>query len=231
MNHITMKDIPPGDRPYEKCLAMGPETLSDGELLSVIIRTGSREVNSLTLANQILALNYPDDGLTGLMHLSLPELMAVHGIGRVKGIQILCVGELSKRIWKKEAVKNITAFDDPNAIANYFMEDMRHMEREQLHVMLLNTKNVLIKDVLLARGTVNATITSPREIFIEALRYHAVNIILVHNHPSGDPTPSEHDCRLTKRVQEAGSLIGIQLMDHVIIGDSSYSSFRREGML
>ena len=231
MNHIVMKDIPPGDRPYEKCLHEGPESLSDAELLSVIIRTGSRKENSLSLADKILALNYPEDGITGLLHLSLPELMSVHGIGKVKGIQLLCVGELSKRIWKRAAVRKITVFDDPNAIANYFMEDMRHMEQEQLHVMFLNTKNALIKDFLLAKGTVNATVASPREIFIEALRYHAVNLILVHNHPSGDPVPSEDDFLLTKRVKEAGCLIGIHLMDHVIIGDGSYSSFRKEGML
>lgn len=231
MNQIMMRDIPHNDRPYEKCLAMGPEVLSDAELLSVIIRTGSRDINSMVLSEKILSLNYPDDGLTGLLHLSLPELMSVKGIGKVKGIQLISVGELSKRIWKKEAVKKINVFDDPNAVANYFMEDMRHMEQEQLHVMFLNTKNMLIKDMLLAKGTVNATITSPREIFIEALRYHAVNLILVHNHPSGDPTPSQNDFSLTRRVKEAGSLIGIQLMDHVIIGDSSYSSFRKEGML
>lgn len=128
-------------------------------------------------------------------------------------------------------MRNITAFDDPNAIANYFMEDMRHMEQEQFHVMFLNTKNVLIKDFLLAKGTVNAAMASPREIFIEALRHHAVNIILVHNHPSGDPTPSQDDFNLTRRVKEAGSLIGIHLMDHVVIGDNAYCSFRKEGML
>lgn len=231
MDHIMMRDIPKSDRPYEKCFTMGPEALSDTELLSVIIRTGSRDLSSMGLAERVLALNYPDDGITGLLHRSLPELMSIHGVGKVKGIQLLCVGELSKRIWKREAVRKITVFDDPNAIANYFMEDMRHMEREQLHVMFLNTKNMLIKDMLLAKGTVNATITSPREIFIEALRYHAVSIILVHNHPSGDPIPSQDDFRLTRRVKEAGSLIGIHLMDHVIIGDSSYSSFRKEGML
>lgn len=231
MSHIAMRDIPQNDRPYEKCLAMGPENLSDAELLAVIIRTGSRDSSSLTLAQQILTLNYPEDGLTGLLHLSLQELMKINGVGQVKGIQLLCIGELSRRIWKKEAVRNITVFDDPNAIANYFMEDMRHMEQEQLHVMFLNTKNVLIKDMLLAKGTVNATMTSPREIFIEALRHHAVNIILVHNHPSGDPTPSQDDFNLTRRVREAGSLIGIQLMDHVVIGDNSYCSFRKEGIL
>lgn len=231
MDKIMMRDIPHNDRPYEKCLRMGPEGLSDGELLSIIIRTGSQDENSLILADKILSLNYPEDGILGLLHLSLQELMQIRGIGKVKGIQLLCVGELSKRIWKREAVRKITVFDEPNAIVNYFMEDMRHMEQEQLHVMFLNTKNVLIRDVLLSKGTVNASLVSPREIFIQALRHHAVSIIMVHNHPSGDPAPSQEDCRLTKRVKEAGELIGIQLLDHIVIGDNSYCSFRKEGML
>lgn len=231
MDKIMMRDIPKNDRPYEKCLRIGPEGLSDAELLSVIIRTGSRDENSIILAEKILALNYPRDGILGLLHLSLPELMQVRGIGKVKGTQLLCVGELSRRIWKRDVLRKMTVFNEPNTIVNYFMEDMRHMEQEQLYVMLLNTKNVLIKDILMSKGTVNASIASPREIFIQALRYQAVSIILVHNHPSGDPTPSQEDCHLTRRVQEAGSLIGIQLMDHIIIGDNSYSSFRKEGML
>lgn len=231
MDTIKMKDLPENDRPYEKCLRTGPEGLSDAELLSVVIRTGSRRDSSVALAEKILALNYPDDGILGLLHLSLQDLQEVHGIGKVKAIQLSCVGELSKRIWKREAVRKILFFDEPNTIVNYFMEDMRHMEQEQLHVMFLNTKNVLIRDMLMSKGTVNASVTSPREIFIQALKHHAVSVIMVHNHPSGDPSPSQEDIRLTRQVREAGELIGIQLLDHIIIGDNSYCSFRREGML
>lgn len=231
MNHLKMKDIPMNDRPYEKCLKSGPERLSDAELLSIIIRTGSREENSLKLAEQILSLSYPQDGILGLLHMSLPELMQVKGIGKVKGTQLLCIGELSKRIWKRDALQKIIAFDRPEAIVNYFMEDMRHMEQEELHVMFLNAKNVLIRDQLISKGTVNASLASPREIFLLALRYGAVNLILVHNHPSGDPSPSQDDCLITQRIRESGNLLGIQLLDHIIIGDNSYSSLKKEGML
>lgn len=231
MRHIAMKEIPYDDRPYERCIREGPEYLSDVELLSIIIRTGSREDSSLDLASKILALNYPREGILGLLHLSLPELMSVKGIGKVKGIQLLCVGELSRRIWKRKAVEQAVAFREPKDIADYYQEDMRHKAQEEFHVMLFNTRQVLIRDVLLSKGTVNASLATPREIFIEALRYQSVSLILVHNHPSGDPSPSEEDIRLTKRVAEAGSLIGIRTLDHIIIGDNSYISFRERGLL
>ena len=226
-----MKDIPAAERPYEKCLQYGPDSLTDAELLSIIIRTGRRGENSLDLANNILALNYPGEGILGLLHLSLPELMNVKGIGQVKGMQLLCIGELSRRIWKRAAVNGTECYDHPRAIVNYYIEDMRHMEQEQLKIMLLNTKNMLIKDVLISKGTVNASIATPREILIEALRYHAVKMIMVHNHPSGDPTPSQDDLRLTKRVDEAAELVGIELLDHIVIGDNAYISFKEKGML
>lgn len=231
MERKTMKDMPVNDRPYEKCVRMGAENLSDEELLSIIIRTGSREFNSLETARKILALNYPRDGILGLCHLSLSELTSVGGIGTVKGVQLLCIGELSRRISKWFAVAEIAHFHTPEAVAQYYMEDMRHMEQEHMYAMFLDTKQGLIKDILISKGTVNASVVSPREIFVEAFKHRAVGVILTHNHPSGDPTPSKEDCLLTRRVKEAGSLIGVQLLDHVVIGDNSYSSFKKEGML
>lgn len=228
---MKIKDIPNDDRPYERCLQKGPEYLSDTELLSVIIRTGLKDVNSLELASDILALNYPNDGILGLLHLSLPELTSIKGIGTVKGIQLLCVGELSRRIWKRRARENLQTFQTPNAVAKYYQEDMRHMQQEQFYVMLFNTRQVLIRDILISQGTVNASLASPREIFIEALRYQAVSLILVHNHPSGDPEPSSEDIALTRRICEAGQLVGIPLQDHVIIGEHAYVSMKERGLL
>ena len=206
-----MKEIPVNDRPYERCIKQGPEALSDEELLSVIIRTGSRKANSLETARQILRLNYPQDGILGLCHLTLPELKEVEGIGDVKGIQLLCIGELSRRISRRFVMSEITRFQNPEEVVNYYMEEMRHMEQEQLHVMLTDNKQGMIRDVLISKGTVNASIVSPREILIEAL--------------------SREDCSITQRVKEAGKLVGIQLLDHIVIGDGSYSSFKKEGML
>jgi len=228
---MKIKDIPNDDRPYERCLQKGPEYLSDTELLSVIVRTGFKDVNSLELASSILALNYPNDGILGLLHLSLPELMSIKGIGTVKGIQLLCVGELSRRIWKRRARENLQILQTPEAVAKYYQEDMRHMQQEQFYVMLFNTRQVLIRDILISQGTVNASLASPREIFIEALRYQAVNLILVHNHPSGDPEPSCEDISLTRRVCEAGQLVGIFLQDHVIVGEHTYVSMKERGLL
>lgn len=230
MEQRRMKDLPRMDRPYEKCTEEGPEALTDAELLAVILRTGTRGESSLELAKRLLAECQPE-GILGLLHLSLPELMELRGIGQVKGIELLCIGELSRRIWKSLVRENAPVFTDPALISGYYMEDMRHMEQEELHLMMLNTKNVLIRDSLIFRGTVNLSVASPREIFIEAVRYHAVSIILVHNHPSGDPSPSREDKRLTVQIREAGALLGIRLLDHIIIGDRTYFSFKERGIL
>ncbi len=231
MDNRRMKEIPADKRPYERCVRMGPEALSDEELLSIIIRTGSRGQNSLETARRILDLSHPNDGILGLSHLSLQDLTGVDGIGTVKGIQLLCIGELSRRISKRHAISHIQTFDLPEEVVNYYMEDMRLMEQEQLFAMFLDMKHRLIKDMLISKGTANAAIISPREIFIEALRCRATGVILVHNHPSGDPTPSRQDCLMTARIREAGNLLGIQLLDHVVIGDHVYCSFKREGKL
>ena len=231
MAKIRMKDLPEEDRPYEKCLRLGPGALSDGELLAVIIRTGSREENSLELADRILALSGSGDGLVGLLHYSLADLCGVKGIGKAKGAQLLCIGELSRRIWKRKAMEKTPAFSNPQEIADYYMEDMRHLEQEEIRVMYFNTKQALIRDFLVSRGTVNASIITPREILIEALRCLAVGMVLVHNHPSGDPQPSQSDKLLTRRVKEAGSLVGVTLLDHIVIGDKRFVSFRQSGLL
>lgn len=228
---MKMKDIPNNDRPYERCLRDGPGKLSDAELLSVIIRTGSKNANSMELARKILALNYPDEGILGLLHLSLQDFMRLEGIGVVKGIQLLCIGELSRRIWRQKALEKNLKFTDPRGVAEYYQEELRHLETEQVHLMLFNNKQALIRELTLSVGTVNASLASPREIFIEALRCQAVNLILVHNHPSGDPEPSDDDILLTQRVRESGKMIGIFLLDHVIIGDNRYVSLRERGYI
>ncbi len=228
----TIKELPESSRPYEKCLQGGPSVLSDSELLAVILRSGVPGNNSLALANQILSLtkdtSYP--GLLGLMHMSLPDLMKVNGIGKVKAIQLKCIGELSKRMASAVARPGLS-FNDPITIAKYYMEHLRHEEQEVLIVMLLDGKNHLIGEQTLSRGTVNATLITPREIFLEAMKFHAVSVILVHNHPSGDPTPSDDDIKVTERVYRSGELLGVRLLDHVVIGDHKYVSFRELGLL
>lgn len=231
MKHMKMKELPNSSRPYERCMREGTEHLTDAELLSIILRTGSRGENSLELAERILALNCPGEGILGLLHLSLPQLMAVKGIGKVKGIQLMCIGELSRRIWKKKQLERTIRFEEPEQVAAYYQEDLRHMEQEQFFLMMFNTRQMLIGERMMSKGTVNASLAGTREIFIEALRYQAVSLILVHNHPSGDPEPSKEDILLTERVRKAGELMGIRLLDHIVIGDSAYVSMKERGLL
>ena len=222
--------LPPEERPYEKCLEQGCQALSDAELLAVIIRTGAVGDTSVALARRVLDLGGRQGNLAGLCGLSVQELTSVKGIGRVKAIQIQCIAELSRRMAKSRARDGL-CFHDPASIADFYMEDLRHEEREQCRVMMLNTRSMLLAEKQLSVGTVNASLISAREIFLEALKCQAVYIILIHNHPSGDPHPSREDILLTKRVWEAGELIGISLLDHIIIGDRSYVSLREENLM
>ena len=222
--------LPPEERPYEKCLEQGCQALSEAELLAVIIRTGAVGDTSVDLARRVLDLGGRQGNLAGLCGLSVQELTSVKGIGRVKAIQIQCIAELSRRMAKSRARDGL-CFHDPASIADFYMEDLRHEEREQCRVMMLNTRSMLLAEKQLSVGTVNASLISAREIFLEALKCQAVYIILIHNHPSGDPHPSREDILLTKRVWEAGELIGISLLDHIIIGDRSYVSLREENLM
>lgn len=231
MRHMKMKELPNSSRPYERCMQEGAEHLTDAELLSIILRTGSKGESSLELAERILALNCPGEGILGLLHLSLPQLMSVKGIGKVKGIQLMCIGEPSRRIWKKKQLERTIRFEEPEQVAAYYQEDLRHMEQEQFFLMMFNTRQMLIGERMMSKGTVNASLAGTREIFIEALRYQAVSLILVHNHPSGDPEPSKEDILLTERVRKAGELMGIRLLDHIVIGDSAYVSMKERGLL
>lgn len=217
-------------RPYEKCLKFGPGFLSDAELLGVILRTGAVGMDSVALAERILEMVPSCSGLAGMYRLSVDELCRLKGIGRVKAIQIQCIGELSRRISKSTAAAGFS-MNEPATIAEYYMEDMRHLAQEHLLLLLLNAKARLIRDVVLFKGTVNGALLSPREIFIEALRCDAVYVVLLHNHPSGDPEPSREDIGITRRIKEAGNLIGIQLIDHIIIGDNQYISLKERGIM
>ena len=227
-----IQELPPDERPYEKCLSTGPENLTDSELLAVILRSGTHGKNSIVLAQEILKFMEETSysGLMGLMHVSVQDLMKIHGIGQVKAVQIKCIGELSKRIATREARK-LLDFHSPDTIAAYYMERMRHEEQEQMICAMLNTKNQFLGDEVISRGTVNASLVSPRDLILAAFRHRAVYMILVHNHPSGNPEPSKDDLLFTKRVWEAGALVDIPLLDHIVIGDQQYFSFRQEGLL
>ena len=216
------------ERPYEKCEQYGAENLTDAELLAVLLRTGTKGENSLQLAQKILHPDFIQDGILSIHQWSLEQLTGLKGIGKVKAIQILCLSELAKRLSKAEARKQLD-FSAPETIARYCMEEMRHRNREVMKLLFLNTKSRFLGENDISVGTVNTTLVSPREIFLEALRKNAVSVILLHNHPSGDPTPSKDDILVTKRVLEAGEILGIDLLDHIIIGDNCFISLREKG--
>lgn len=226
----TIKELSVDERPYEKCLNFGAGALTNTELLAVLLRNGTKGINSLDLARKILHSAELDEELLNIHQLTLEKLQNIKGIGTVKAIQILCLSELAKRMAKASAKEGLV-FSLPSTIAEYYMEDLRHKKQEELILLMLNAKSKLIGESFISKGTVNASFISPRELFIEALEKNAVSIILLHNHPSGDPTPSKDDILATKRVQDAGALIGIELLDHIIIGNNCYVSFAEEKLL
>lgn len=222
--------LPREDRPYEKCIRYGVQALTNRELLAVVLRTGSKGHTVLELAGELLKLVPEREGFTGIRRMSMEELSELRGIGKVKAAQLKCTLEIARRMAREEAGEGI-CFESPAAVAEYYMEDLRHEEQEVLLLLMLNQRGRLLKEKYIFKGTVNASVISPREIFLEALSSRAVQIILLHNHPSGDARPSKEDLNVTRRIQNAGELLGISLTDHIIIGEHTYVSFREKNYL
>ena len=217
--------------PYERFLEFGAESLTDAELLAIILRTGTREKNAIQLAEEILQLQGHMQGkLVGLHQISLEELKSIPGIGEVKAVKIKAIGELAIRM-ARQSVRREEKFDSPEKIAEYYMERLRHFATENVLLVMLDNKGHLLGERTISKGTVNASLISPREIFIQALKFDASSIILIHNHPSGDASPSKPDKAVTKQIHECGKLMNIPLIDHIIIGDHTYSSFKELGLL
>lgn len=219
--------LPQEEQPYEKLERYGAKVLSDAELLAIVLRCGTKKESSIQIARRIILSNHR--GLSGLHILSDIELRSIQGIGRVKALQLKAIAEISNRMSKSYAV-NFFRVNSPSSVANIYMEEMRYLEKEHIKVVFLDTKNAIIKDKDISIGTVNASLVDPREVFREALNFGAVHIILIHNHPSGDPSPSKDDIEVTKRIVDAGKIIGIELIDHIIIGDGKYLSLKEEGL-
>ncbi|MGN0402746.1 MAG: DNA repair protein RadC [Acetatifactor sp.] len=214
------------EMPYERFLRFGPESMSEAELLAVIIRTGTREKSALQLAQEVLKLSrYPREGLLGLYDVTLQELEKIKGIGQVKAVKLKCLAELSMRMSSATAKEGLK-FQSSGQVAAYFMEKLRHMETECVILLCLDTKGRLLSEKKISQGSVRMSLISPREIFMEALEAKAVNIILVHNHPSGEPAPSQSDIELTDNVRKTGIMLDIPLLDHIVIGDNCYVSFK-----
>jgi len=219
---MKIKDIPEQNRPRERFIKYGPETLSDSELFAIILRTGTLNENVIDVSNRLIK----EYGLNNLFDCSLKELQKIKGIGPSKAMQILAMSELGKRYSQaKNPIKKITSAKD---VFDLFHERLKDEKQEKFIILMLNSKNHLIGEKEISKGTLDSTITHPREIFRYAIKNSAAKIILIHNHPSGDPEPSGEDLSITKTLFESGNLLGIKLIDHVIIGNKEYYSFKEE---
>lgn len=217
---MRIKDISVENRPRERLEKQGVTALSDAELLAVILKTGNRNENVIDMSNRLLA-KY---GIAKLSSCSLKELQAINGIGSAKASQILALFEFNKR--HNLAKQNGKPLRSAKDVFNYMQPKLAQLDRERFMVLHLDTKNCTLKEEVVSIGTLNGAIVHPRELFKSAIKENANSVILVHNHPSGDPTPSQEDVEVTERVMEAGKVLGIDVLDHVIIGNETYWSFK-----
>lgn len=228
---MTQTATQKGELPYEKFLKYGAGSLTEAELLAVILRTGTPNCSALELARKVLALaGGKEPKLNSLHHLSLNELMEIPGIGEVKAVKIKCLSELAVRMASERAAASLR-FDSPKTVADYYMEKMRHQEKEMILLLLLDNKLQMIEEYMISLGTVRASLLSSREVFIEALKCRACHLMLLHNHPSGDPKPSRQDILITQKIKDAGELMDVPLIDHIILGDGRYISLKEEDLL
>ena len=220
-----LKEIPDYDRPREKALKYGINTLSNIELLAIILRTGSKEENVIDVAKNLL---YSFKNLSSIAEATLKELTTIKGIGEIKAITLLASIELGLRIMD---IKNeIIFYTNPQQVFDAFYPKVHLLKKEHLYAIFLNTKGMIIQEKLITQGTISMSLLDGKDIIKWALKLSASAIILVHNHPSGDPTPSPDDLQITARIYQAGELLGIHLLDHIVIGDQRYCSFREEGL-
>lgn len=217
--------------PYEKFISYGSKSLTDSELLAILLRTGTRGTGVKELAETVLSKTARyGNGLLGLYHVPLKELQQIDGIGRVKAIQLKTIAELCTRMAQARA-KGKLSFHNPKTVADYYMERFRHENVEHIMLLLFDSGLHLIEESILSKGTVNASLVSPREVFIHAFQAQAAGIMLLHNHPGGNPIPSENDIKVTERIEQIGILADIPLYDHIIIGDNKYFSFKESRLM
>lgn len=222
-----VRGLAPGDRPREKLAQHGPSSLGDNELLAVVMGHGSRHGSALDLANLVLARV---DGVVGLTRSSLDQLRRVHGVGAAKAAQVLAAVELGRRTLLSPAAPR-APFTAPRDVAAFLMPRFSAREVEHFGVMLLDSRHRLVKAHALTIGTLDFAVVHPRDVFRSALEANAASVVLFHNHPSGDPSPSEEDVSLTRRLVAAGEIVGVEVLDHVVLADARYFSFREAGCL
>ena len=226
--NIRVNDIPLNERPVEKLLQFGVESLSNEELLAILLRTGTKGENVIALSKRLLI---ELDGLDGLLNVSFEEASKIKGIKKVKACQIIAMIEMFNRFRTLKSQKENLKISSPKDVSTLLINEMSNFKQEVFKLILLNTKNIIIgtKDVF--KGTLNSSIVHPREVFKEAVQRGSANIIVCHNHPSGDPNPSKEDIDITLRLKECGNIMGIGLLDHIIIGNNKYVSLKEKGII
>jgi DNA repair protein RadC len=226
-HNFMLRDVPNEERPRERMLQFGAQALSNAELLAILLRTGTYAESAVRLAQKVLI---ESGSLRNLVDMSLDQLVQIKGIGSAKALQIQASIELGRRLARTSMNEKIT-IRSPQDVASYLMEDLRYLQKEHFVCLFLNTKNHVIAQETLSMGSLNASIVHPREVFRAAIKRSSAAIICVHNHPSGDPTPSPEDIQITARLVEAGQIIGIEVLDHIILGDQNFISLKEKGFM
>ncbi len=229
-SRLTIKDFPEGEKPRERLLKYGAESLTDAELIAIIIRIGNRNETAVDLSQRLLKGGNGLQGLRFLLEASTEELYKIKGIGAAKTAQIKAALEIGKRLFSIKQ-KERDAIRCPDDVVYLLMGEMRYLDKEHLKVVLLNMKNQVLSIEDVSIGNLNSSIVHPREVFKTAIRRSSGSVILVHNHPSGDPTPSREDINVTKRIVESGELLGIPVLDHIKIGDGKFISLKEKKLI
>ena len=224
-----VRELPVDERPRERLLALGPGFLSNAELLAIVLRNGSKERSALQLAQDILSL-YKDDGVSALGRITAGELMCLQGIGSAKAAEVMAAVELGKRL-NAHISRQRAMVTCPEDAADYAMPRFRYEDREHFAVILLNVKNHILSMPVISVGSLTASVVHPREVFKAAIQQAAASIILVHNHPSGDPTPSKEDIEVTARMVQVGRLIGMPVLDYISLGNDNCISLKEKGVI
>ena len=224
---MKMKDVPKTERPRERLLQYGSSHLSNQELLAILLGSGTKKESVMGLSSRLL-MHF--EGLKLLSEATIEELLSIRGIGQAKGVTLLAALEVGKRIHQYKPEERYV-IRSPEDGADYVMEEMRSLNQEHLVALFLNTKNQVIHQQTIFIGSLNTSIVHPREIFREAVKRSAASVVCAHNHPSGDPSPSQEDIHVTRRLVEAGKIMGIELLDHLVIGNNRFISLKEKGYL
>ncbi len=222
-----LRDIPNDERPRERMQQYGASALSQAELLAILLRTGTRQESAIHMAQRILG---ETGGIRGIMDLSIGELTRMKGIGLAKAVQIKAGIELGQRLVRTR-LPDAQTIRSPQDAADLLMEQLRYLQKEHFVCLFLNTKNHIIAQETLSIGSLNASIVHPREVFRAAIKCSSASVVCAHNHPSGDPTPSPEDIRMTERLCQAGDIVGIDVLDHIVIGDGIFVSLKEQGLM